>query len=298
MRKIIWKLFFITVAVAILVMTLSACNLLGGGESTMPKLTTPKNLQITAKTLTWDAVASAESYTVSIDNAENAADTNSFNLAALTQAKTYQIKVRANGDGTNYTNSNWSSAKAYTVTSSAPVIDGTSNEWDLDVLLSIMMSSENRTVIMSGSEGQMIRKDNDEYSYWDGTANGTPERYYIIDGIGLYYLFDDEIWEWNADIDTFWDDITEGYEVAFYLWLVGEEEQAFTLNESTNELYCAPIECYLRVAYTSDEITVTFYLTSGATTPKYTIVIKDFGSTVVPTPPDVPYDFDDYSDED
>lgn len=110
MRK---KIGLITMAAVLLisVFALSACS----KKANPTRLTAPTNLQISETTLTWTAVANASSYKVDIDGTEHSASAATYDLSALTTAKTYTIKVKAIGNGTAYTDSDWSQAKSYVV---------------------------------------------------------------------------------------------------------------------------------------------------------------------------------------
>lgn len=88
----------------------------GTGTQTQ-KLSAPTNLQISDTMLTWNAVSNTSGYSVQIDSDTpvfNGTST-SYSLASLTTAGTYSLKVRAVGDGTNFTDSDWSIIKEYTV---------------------------------------------------------------------------------------------------------------------------------------------------------------------------------------
>jgi hypothetical protein len=121
------------------------------------QLGTPSGLQAnsTTKTLTWNAVANASEYTVDIDGTEYQASTNSHSLSGLTTPGTYTIKVKAKGNGTTYTDSEWSSAISYTVISTGPtsgleftlINDGTAYE------VSKGTSNDSETVIPSTYNG-------------------------------------------------------------------------------------------------------------------------------------------------
>jgi formylglycine-generating enzyme required for sulfatase activity len=80
------------------------------------QLATPTNLQINleTKTLTWNAVSNAVGYSVQVDDNEAAGNGNSttFSLEFLAYG-IYSIKVKATGNGTTYTNSEWSEPKIY-----------------------------------------------------------------------------------------------------------------------------------------------------------------------------------------
>ena len=86
---------------------------------TIPSLTTPTisstSATTTSITVNWGAIANAKNYTVAYrlstasDFTElNATTSTSATISGLTSGKTYVVKVRANGDGTNYTNSEYS----------------------------------------------------------------------------------------------------------------------------------------------------------------------------------------------
>ncbi|MCL2798084.1 MAG: leucine-rich repeat protein, partial [Firmicutes bacterium] len=106
------KLAVVGIIALLLTISLMAC----GNEdppNTTPKptqLSAPTGLQVTGTVLMWNAVANASSYSVQIN--ENAPVGNgqatAYSLPSLSNG-TYSIKVKAVGDGTNYTDSNWSS---------------------------------------------------------------------------------------------------------------------------------------------------------------------------------------------
>lgn len=74
-----------------------------------PALPSPANLQITNKTISWDSVEHARSYSVEIDGhvRDNIRRTSySFDDMSLAEG-TYTIKVRAHGNGIDYSDSPW-----------------------------------------------------------------------------------------------------------------------------------------------------------------------------------------------
>jgi len=83
------------------------------------QLAVPANVKVEGKTLTWATVANASGYFVQIDTNTpiylNGNSTTSYSLASLTECKTYQIKVKTLGDGTNYADSAWSASVDYTI---------------------------------------------------------------------------------------------------------------------------------------------------------------------------------------
>jgi hypothetical protein len=77
-------------------------------------LPAPENLQISDANLTWDEVPNASGYIVSIDDGETSMINDAtYSLSYLTEYKTYQIKVKAVGNGTTYLDSDWSNAAEY-----------------------------------------------------------------------------------------------------------------------------------------------------------------------------------------
>ena len=85
------------------------------------KLATPVNLKITGTTLTWTTVQNASGYKVDISGTEYDATGATYSLSALSPDE-YQLKVMAKGNGTTYTDSNWSAIIPYTP-DSPPVDD-------------------------------------------------------------------------------------------------------------------------------------------------------------------------------
>ena len=82
------------------------------------KLSLLANLQVERATLTWNAVANASGYRVRINGTEiqNNVPTPKYHLLALiAPGNTYEIEVMAKGNGTSYTDSDWSAAFTHTV---------------------------------------------------------------------------------------------------------------------------------------------------------------------------------------
>jgi uncharacterized repeat protein (TIGR02543 family) len=81
------------------------------------QLAMPSGLQVnnTTKILAWNTVTNAISYLVDIDGTEYTANTNSYSLSALTAFGTYTVKVKAIGNGTEFTDSSWSGSVQYTI---------------------------------------------------------------------------------------------------------------------------------------------------------------------------------------
>ena len=114
--KRISKLFMLLMLAAGL--GLGACNNNDKNPTTPPapvKLTAPTNLQITGLELKWTAVLNASGYKVDVNGTAYDAAGAIYSLAALiAPGNTYQIKVMAKGNGTNYTDSDWSAVKTHT----------------------------------------------------------------------------------------------------------------------------------------------------------------------------------------
>lgn len=95
------------------------------GGSTPTALSAPTNLSssnvtTTGATLSWDAVANASSYTVKIGEQEyTGVKTSSYSATSLTAGTQYTWTVKAVGDGTNYTTSDYA-ANANFTTATAP----------------------------------------------------------------------------------------------------------------------------------------------------------------------------------
>lgn len=104
-----------------------------GGGSTPTKLGTPTNLSssnvtTTSADLLWDAVANASSYTVKIGDTEHSSITaTSYSATGLTAGTQYTWTVKAVGDGTNYTTSDYAANANFTT--EAEQGDGTTVTW-------------------------------------------------------------------------------------------------------------------------------------------------------------------------
>ena len=90
--------------------------LVGCGKDNENKLQVPENLRIDGDVVKWSIVEGASQYVVTVNLDEYQTDTNSFNLAALKLAVgTYDVKVKAQGDGVTKFSSDYSKAVQYVV---------------------------------------------------------------------------------------------------------------------------------------------------------------------------------------
>lgn len=103
---------FLLCFVVVFAMAITGC--VGDAATTPAKLETPANLQISDVTLTWNAISGASGYAVQIDNgtAVNIGTDASYIIPSLV-AGNHTFKVQAKGDGTIYTDSDWSLPKEY-----------------------------------------------------------------------------------------------------------------------------------------------------------------------------------------
>ncbi len=101
----------------------------GGGEEPDPdpdpvQLAAPTNLSATATadtaTISWDAVANASSYDVTVGTTTKNVTTTTATFDGLTPETTYDVSVVAVGDGTNYTNSTAATTTVTTLASATP----------------------------------------------------------------------------------------------------------------------------------------------------------------------------------
>lgn len=95
--------------VFLLLLSFAGCNFTLNSET----LAAPSNLRVADELLIWDTVENAVSYTVEIDAAEYNVKDNFFYLVTLTNSESYVLRVRANGDGLKYKNSNYSGTLNY-----------------------------------------------------------------------------------------------------------------------------------------------------------------------------------------
>ena len=151
----------------------------GGGETPDPtpsKLSTPANLKEasiaeTSDTLSWDAVANASNYSVTINGNTATANSNSYSATGLTAGTAYTWSVVAKGDGTNYTDSD-AAQHTFTTTAATTPDPGTGGEalsytWDLSKK-TYSAASENQ-VTWSATDVNMVAD--------RGTAGTAPNNY-------------------------------------------------------------------------------------------------------------------------
>ena len=109
--KRINKYLLLTLLALAIALSFSACD---HGVKGTP-LEVPANLKVDNLTVTWGEVENANGYEVDIDGKVEGVTVNSYDLSALTAPKTYQIKVRAKGNGKEFKDSAWSGATTYTI---------------------------------------------------------------------------------------------------------------------------------------------------------------------------------------
>ena len=101
------------------------CSDDGGDDPTPTKLTKPTNLKVsnvttTTATLSWDAVANANGYTVVVGSTYHNTDTTSITVENLTASTTYKWSVTAKGNGSTYTDSDAANGSDFTTKTTAP----------------------------------------------------------------------------------------------------------------------------------------------------------------------------------
>ena len=104
----------------------------GGGGSTPTQLSAPtglteSNITSSGATLSWNAVANASNYSVTINGNTETVTTNSYSATGLTAGTEYTWSVVAKGDGTNYTDSEAAQHTFTTKTASTPGTGGESS---------------------------------------------------------------------------------------------------------------------------------------------------------------------------
>ncbi|MDO4211227.1 MAG: fibronectin type III domain-containing protein, partial [Bacteroidales bacterium] len=142
----------------------------GGGSTPQPTtLSVPTNLTSSnvttnSATLSWGAVTNASNYTVKIGETEyTGVTTNSYSATGLTANTKYTWTVKAVGDGTNYTTSDYATNANFTTEAEQggeePSGDGTSvvlskdtySDWGADNYLSNNGSVTNSPITLSAS---------------------------------------------------------------------------------------------------------------------------------------------------
>lgn len=99
--KRIHRFFATVIVVVVLSFAFTACN------KPMEKLCSPLNLQLSGQSLIWDSVDGANGYTVKVGDEEIIVNDNTYELD-IKEPGRYEIKVKANGDGEAYSDSDWS----------------------------------------------------------------------------------------------------------------------------------------------------------------------------------------------
>ncbi|MCL2797071.1 MAG: fibronectin type III domain-containing protein [Firmicutes bacterium] len=108
-------IFFIALLVGVMLFAVGCLGGRSGGEAR--QLPAPTNLALSGQTLSWSSVQNAVGYEVSVDGSVVLTSANTYSLANLTAAKTYQIKVKALASSRTYSDSDWSAPVSYTVAS-------------------------------------------------------------------------------------------------------------------------------------------------------------------------------------
>jgi len=91
------------VAAMLMIFALAACT--DGNEP--PKLEAPSEIQVIEDKLSWKAVENAYSYQVDLDGTVETVPANYYFLPELTQTRMLSFRVKAVGNGTEYTDSPW-----------------------------------------------------------------------------------------------------------------------------------------------------------------------------------------------
>ena len=188
----------------------------GGEEPTPPQLTTPANLKEasiteTSATLSWNAVANASNYSVTINGNNATATTNSYNATGLTAGTEYTWSVVAKGDGTNYTDSEAAQHTFTTTAATTPDPEpGTGGEetWTLVT---------NASDLKAGDQIVIAAKD---YNYAISTTQNTNNR-------------------GQAAITKSGDNITFGSDVQILTLEAGTKSSTFALNTGSGYLYAS-----------------------------------------------------------
>ena len=107
------------------------------GSTTPVALSAPANLQATniaetSATLSWNTVANATGYTVTINGSTQEVTTASYEATGLTAETAYEWSVLAKGDGTNFTNSTAATATFTTLAAQTGGEEGDSNKVTYD----------------------------------------------------------------------------------------------------------------------------------------------------------------------
>jgi hypothetical protein len=79
------------------------------------RLRKPEGLSVNNGVLTWTAVENAIGYSVDISGEKFTTDTNEYSLESLTTPGSYNVSIKAVGNGVGYTDSEWSSTEIYNV---------------------------------------------------------------------------------------------------------------------------------------------------------------------------------------
>jgi len=143
---------------------------------TATQLATPTNLQVQGTTLSWNAVPNADSYSIQVNSETpiTGISATSHQLSALVTVGEYSIRVRAIGNGTTYTDSEWSSAIIHTVakttaTVAQPTFNGTLTFGD--ALPTITTTTTGGTIALD--EGQILLAGTRNYNWTFTPANTT-----------------------------------------------------------------------------------------------------------------------------
>ena len=112
------RTFYLLLLFLILISSILIVSCNDSGEpsgSPIETLDAPTNINIDKRIVTWNAVENATGYSVRFANVEYETVEPAFDLHFHGDGGTYEIKVKAIGDGKSYCSSDWSEAANITL---------------------------------------------------------------------------------------------------------------------------------------------------------------------------------------
>ena len=96
-------LFLVAFLLSVCALCFAACN----KPKSLPQIAAPENIRKEDNFIVWNGVDGAAGYTVEIDGTTYPLTETRFDLSIITDPADYIIRIKTNGDGVTFTDSDW-----------------------------------------------------------------------------------------------------------------------------------------------------------------------------------------------